>query len=237
MCKVCPGCKAVGGEWKAQSGSIWRLSGSTCWWHTEALQSYSIVQWSAARRPRVSRAGLRSWSKNIMELKLNRIKLYRTILTLLAVPECFGLPSGERWDDLRMWGQPCVAVFLIHVYGVNSSDSLLSLSAVFLSKSEASRALSPRVRRANSFLEELKLGDLERECLEEICSYEEAREIFTVPEQLVRNSVSVRGVLENSRRAEAVLTDSPVVFQEDFWKRYTGKPDKTIHYMSSYTSK
>lgn len=75
----------------------------------------------------------------------------------------------------------------------NGLHSLLSLSAVFLSKSEASRPLSHRVRRANSFLEELKLGDLERECLEEICSYEEAREIFTVPAQLVRNRVSVRG--------------------------------------------
>ncbi|XP_051558041.1 coagulation factor VII [Myxocyprinus asiaticus] len=58
------------------------------------------------------------------------------------------------------------------------------LPSVFLSKSEASQALTHRVRRANSFLEELKLGNLERECLEEVCSYEEAREIFTVPEQL-----------------------------------------------------
>ncbi|XP_067298440.1 coagulation factor VII [Pseudorasbora parva] len=91
-----------------------------------------------------------------MELKLTRKKLCHAILTLLAVPECFGLPS------------------------------------VFLSKSEASRPLEQRVRRANSFLEELKLGDLERECLEEKCSYEEAREIFSVPEQL-----------------------------EDFWKRYS----------------
>ncbi|KTF93721.1 hypothetical protein cypCar_00039328 [Cyprinus carpio] len=66
------------------------------------------------------------------------------------------------------------------------------LPSVFLSKSEANRALKLRVRRANYFLEELKLGNLERECLEEICSYEEAREIFTLPKQL-----------------------------EDFWKRYT----------------
>ncbi|KAK2908433.1 hypothetical protein Q8A67_004270 [Cirrhinus molitorella] len=91
-----------------------------------------------------------------MESNLNRMKLCHTILTLIAVPACFGLPS------------------------------------VFLSQSVANQALAHRVRRANSFLEELKLGDLERECLEEICSYEEAREIFTVPEQL-----------------------------EHFWKRYT----------------
>lgn len=54
-----------------------------------------------------------------------------------------------------------------------------------------------RSRRANSLLEELRLGDLERECLEEQCGYEEAREIFTLPEQLV----SVNGMIRwNLRR-------------------------------------
>ncbi|XP_072512896.1 coagulation factor VII [Salminus brasiliensis] len=55
---------------------------------------------------------------------------------------------------------------------------------VFLGRTEANQMFLHRYRRANSFLEELKLGNLERECLEEKCSYEEAREIFTVPEQL-----------------------------------------------------
>ncbi|KAG9262335.1 coagulation factor VII-like [Astyanax mexicanus] len=55
---------------------------------------------------------------------------------------------------------------------------------VFLSRTEANQVFLHRFRRANSFLEELKIGNLERECLEEKCSYEEAREIFTVPEQL-----------------------------------------------------
>ncbi|CAH2219520.1 vitamin K-dependent S [Pelobates cultripes] len=35
-----------------------------------------------------------------------------------------------------------------------------------------------RKRRANSFLEEGKAGNLERECIEELCNREEAREIF-----------------------------------------------------------
>lgn len=36
-----------------------------------------------------------------------------------------------------------------------------------------------RAKRANSgWFEELKMGDLERECIEEKCSYEEAREVF-----------------------------------------------------------
>lgn len=58
-------------------------------------------------------------------------------------------------------------------------------ASVFLSKSGANQLLLQRYRRANSFLEELKLGNLERECVEEICSYEEAKEIFSGPEQLV----------------------------------------------------
>jgi len=48
---------------------------------------------------------------------------------------------------------------------------------VFLDKDGASSVLQ-RVRRANSFLEEMKRGNLERECVEEICDYEEAREVF-----------------------------------------------------------
>ncbi|KAG7315722.1 hypothetical protein KOW79_020588 [Hemibagrus wyckioides] len=55
---------------------------------------------------------------------------------------------------------------------------------VFLSKPEANQMLLHRYRRANSFLEEVKLGNLERECIEEKCSYEEAKEIFSGPEQL-----------------------------------------------------
>ncbi|KAM9301056.1 coagulation factor X-like [Morus bassanus] len=53
----------------------------------------------------------------------------------------------------------------------------LSLDAVFLKQEEASRILQ-RQRRANSFFEEIKLGSLERECMEEKCSFEEAREIY-----------------------------------------------------------
>ncbi|XP_033471401.1 coagulation factor VIIi [Epinephelus lanceolatus] len=51
-------------------------------------------------------------------------------------------------------------------------------AAVFFQKHEANGVLQ-RWRRANSgFLEELKQGNLERECIEEICDYEEAREVF-----------------------------------------------------------
>uniref|UniRef100_UPI00398F4DB4 coagulation factor X-like n=1 Tax=Pristiophorus japonicus TaxID=55135 RepID=UPI00398F4DB4 len=48
---------------------------------------------------------------------------------------------------------------------------------VFLTNEKANKVLT-RQRRENSFLEEFKAGNLERECVEERCSYEEAREIF-----------------------------------------------------------
>lgn len=49
-------------------------------------------------------------------------------------------------------------------------------------------SLLQRVRRANSgFLEEMRKGNLERECVEELCSYEEAFEA------LESSSATVRG--------------------------------------------
>ncbi|KAL7386739.1 hypothetical protein ABVT39_012671 [Epinephelus coioides] len=55
------------------------------------------------------------------------------------------------------------------------SASVLSMS-VFSDAPEAHMLL--RSRRANSFLEELKPASMERECVEEKCDFEEAREIF-----------------------------------------------------------
>ncbi|XP_022619700.1 coagulation factor X-like [Seriola dumerili] len=56
---------------------------------------------------------------------------------------------------------------------------LLHLTAahVFLENKAAYQVLTRR-RRANSFLEEVKQGNMERECVEERCDQEEAREIF-----------------------------------------------------------
>ncbi|KAM6383125.1 vitamin K-dependent protein S [Alca torda] len=53
----------------------------------------------------------------------------------------------------------------------------LAEAATFLSQQYASQFLV-RKRRANSFMEESKKGNLERECIEELCNKEEAREIF-----------------------------------------------------------
>ncbi|XP_029071249.1 vitamin K-dependent protein S [Monodon monoceros] len=51
------------------------------------------------------------------------------------------------------------------------------LEANFLSKQHASQVLV-RKSRANSLMEEAKKGNLERECIEELCNKEEAREVF-----------------------------------------------------------
>uniref|UniRef100_A0A8C5P6V0 Vitamin K-dependent protein S n=1 Tax=Leptobrachium leishanense TaxID=445787 RepID=A0A8C5P6V0_9ANUR len=66
----------------------------------------------------------------------------------------------------------CLCIFLLDS-GRGRERERLKL----LSPQSASNFLS-RKRRANSFLEESKGGNLERECIEELCNKEEAREIF-----------------------------------------------------------
>lgn len=55
---------------------------------------------------------------------------------------------------------------------------------MFLTEDKANSVLK-RYPRANTFLEEIKQGDIEHECREEICSYEEAREAFENEEKTV----------------------------------------------------
>lgn len=55
---------------------------------------------------------------------------------------------------------------------------------MFSSSERAHQVL--RAKRANTFLEEMRPGNLERECVEEICDFEEAKEIFQNVEDTVR---------------------------------------------------
>uniref|UniRef100_A0A8C8S5S0 Uncharacterized protein n=1 Tax=Pelusios castaneus TaxID=367368 RepID=A0A8C8S5S0_9SAUR len=68
-----------------------------------------------------------------------------------------------------------LVTFLLLVCFICSSWSV-SVS-VFVGKDEAHQVLKIH-KRANHFLEEIHPGNLERECLEETCSFEEAKEIF-----------------------------------------------------------
>lgn len=67
-----------------------------------------------------------------------------------------------------------------------------------MSQSAASQFLV-RHRRANSLLEETKEGNLERECIEELCNKEEAREIFENQPETVRWAAGHSGWFCTSR--------------------------------------
>uniref|UniRef100_A0A4W5QEU5 Gla domain-containing protein n=1 Tax=Hucho hucho TaxID=62062 RepID=A0A4W5QEU5_9TELE len=58
------------------------------------------------------------------------------------------------------------------------------LSVAFLDGKDA-HSLLKRFPRANSFLEEFRQGNIERECVEESCSFEEANEVFENKERTV----------------------------------------------------
>ncbi|XP_072477767.1 vitamin K-dependent protein S isoform X2 [Notamacropus eugenii] len=73
---------------------------------------------------------------------------------------------------MRIPGGRCVALVLSLAFVIQISGAVS-----FLSKQHASQILV-RKRRANTFMEETKKGNLERECIEELCNREEAREVF-----------------------------------------------------------
>lgn len=79
---------------------------------------------------------------------------------------------------------PNVVSLALAKFSLRRDHLLLFIHKVFMGKPEASLFLH-RTRRANTLFEELRIGNLERECMEEKCSYEEAKEIFAMPQQLV----------------------------------------------------
>ncbi|XP_017518363.3 coagulation factor X [Manis javanica] len=84
---------------------------------------------------------------------------------------------------LSLWGQrhcpshTMAGLLCLVLLSTSLAGLLLPGGSVFTDRARA-HALLERVRRANSFLEEMKKGNLERECMEETCSFEEAREVF-----------------------------------------------------------
>uniref|UniRef100_A0A8C6JPA4 Gla domain-containing protein n=1 Tax=Melopsittacus undulatus TaxID=13146 RepID=A0A8C6JPA4_MELUD len=62
-----------------------------------------------------------------------------------------------------------------------------------------------RFPRANGFLEEIRQGTIERECIEEVCSYEEVKEVFENKEKTVRLS------WHNTERSEAMYVVVPLL--------------------------
>lgn len=93
--------------------------------------------------------------------------LYADITTALKVIRILVLFSGIIWWHKRRSLIQNVCFHLV------------------LSQNHASEFLV-RKRRANSFMEESKKGNMERECIEEYCNREEAREIFENNPETVR---------------------------------------------------
>lgn len=77
------------------------------------------------------------------------------------------------------------SAFLDTIFYQSKVPSVCFFLVVFLDPDKAHDVLV-RTRRYNSgWFEELQMGDLKRECLEEKCSYEEAREVFEHTETTV----------------------------------------------------
>ncbi|XP_074529087.1 transmembrane gamma-carboxyglutamic acid protein 3 [Halichoeres trimaculatus] len=92
----------------------------------------------------------------------------------------------------------------------------MSMAAAFLNGAKAHSILK-RYPRANGFLEELRQGNIERECVEESCSFEEANEVFENKERTMEFwktrsifTVSSNGE-ERSERADTVYMVVPLL--------------------------
>ncbi|XP_054555579.1 vitamin K-dependent protein C isoform X2 [Talpa occidentalis] len=77
-------------------------------------------------------------------------------------------------SDSRMWQLMGLLLFAT-TWGISGTPPPSDL--VFSSSQHAHQVLRIR-KRANTFLEELRASSLERECMEEICDFEEALEVF-----------------------------------------------------------
>lgn len=93
----------------------------------------------------------------------------------------WGIITSAVCDFWKLQGETKGPSHCKHPFDWQYSDSV-----VFLEKGQA-LSLLKRPRRANKgFLEEMLKGNLERECLEEICNYEEAFEALESTDQTVR---------------------------------------------------
>ncbi|XP_073899059.1 coagulation factor VII isoform X1 [Castor canadensis] len=99
------------------------------------------------------------------------------ILLLFALLSPSGMSmAGSSSTSMKPWAPRLILLcFLLWLQGTLGAT-------VFITREEA-HGVVHRQRRAYSFLEELRPGSLERECKEELCSFEEAREIFRSTER------------------------------------------------------
>lgn len=115
------------------------------------------------------------------------------LFAALSMPSKF-LPHAVLLADspslsCHLHSFPVSACWLMHFFLSPTRSCLCFLPpplvSVFL-PAEAAHSVLRRLRRANFFLEEIKQGNIQRECREETCTYEEAREAFENEEKTVR---------------------------------------------------
>ncbi|XP_053130150.1 transmembrane gamma-carboxyglutamic acid protein 3 isoform X2 [Hemicordylus capensis] len=86
--------------------------------------------------------------------------------------------------------------------------------ATFLAAQNAHSVLK-RFPRANGFLEEFWQGTIERECVEEICSYEEVKEVFENKEKTMEfwkgYAFSVKDPADGTGRSDAMYVVVPLL--------------------------
>jgi hypothetical protein len=107
------------------------------------------------------------------------------------------------------------------------------LSSVFLEAKNA-HAVLKRFPRANEFLEELRQGTIERECMEEICSYEEVKEVFENKEKTACTALGLGSGrmynLGNNENRSETREDYHPSLPPAFWspKRMLGCPSRSV---------
>ncbi|KAM6427057.1 transmembrane gamma-carboxyglutamic acid protein 3 isoform 2-T5 [Liasis olivaceus] len=86
--------------------------------------------------------------------------------------------------------------------------------ATFLAAQKAHSVLK-RFPRANGFLEEFRQGTIERECVEEVCSYEEVKEVFENKEKTMEfwkgYAYSVKDASDGTDRSDAMYVVVPLL--------------------------
>ncbi|XP_042741265.1 uncharacterized protein LOC122187633 isoform X3 [Lagopus leucura] len=91
----------------------------------------------------------------------------------------------------EMESSSLLAMFILLMCSINSSCPYSY--SVFMRKDAAHEVLRVH-KRANYFLEEIRPGNLERECNEEKCSFEEAKEIFHSQEKTMEFWFNYKGL-------------------------------------------
>lgn len=99
------------------------------------------------------------------------------------------LTQGKRFRMLVVFSKEHLAVSTLyaklpHVFQMIILCFWFSLFLVFLTGEKANSVLK-RYPRANGLFEEIRQGNIDRECKEEICTFEEAREAFENTEKTV----------------------------------------------------